>query len=263
MTSGSGWSSVEQPAQSNRLAGELGPRDLRSRRGRVALVEDQVDDLEHRAQSLRQFLRRGHLVRNRRLSNLRLGAHDALRQRPRSGEEGLCDLLGRQPAHLAQGERNARLRCQGWMTAREDQAKPIILEAVLAFFVGPFRRARLRFEMSHQLVLGRVESCPSTEGVDGFESGRRNQPRSRVAGYSTRRPHAQRSRKGFVHRLLGKIEIPEQADQRGQDSPRIRAIKGVEQFADLLGGTLGHDGDVSKPAAPHRRKGRGSGPAPS
>ena len=27
-----------------------------------------------------------------------------------SGEEGLCYLLGGQPAHLAQGERNARFR---------------------------------------------------------------------------------------------------------------------------------------------------------
>ena len=36
--------------------------------------------------------------------------------------------------------------------------------------------------------------------------------------YSTPRPKAQRSRKGFVHRLLGKIKITEQADQRCQDS---------------------------------------------
>jgi hypothetical protein len=50
----------------------------------------------------------------------------------------------------------------------------------------------------------------------------------RVAGYSTPRPEAQRSRKGFVHRLLGKIKITEQADQSRQDSSRIHAIKGVE-----------------------------------
>src|SRR5260370_4052626 len=43
--------------------------------------------------------------------------------------------------------------------------------------------------------------------LNGFESGRRNQPWSRVAGDSTPRPQTQRSRKGFVHRLLGKIKI--------------------------------------------------------
>jgi hypothetical protein len=110
----------------------------------------------------------------------------------------------------------------------------------------------LRFEISHELVLRRIKSCPSTQRINGFESGRGNQPWSRVAGYSTPRPQAQRSRKGFVHRLLGKIKIVEQADQSRQDASRINAIKGVEQSAYLLsylfGGTLEHDDDRSKPA---------------
>ncbi len=152
------------------------------------------------------------------------------------------------PAHLAQGEGDARFRRQGGMTAREDQAQPIVLERVR--FAGPFRRAPLRFEMPHELVLRRIEPRPSTEGIDGSESSRRDQPGSRVAGHSTARPHAQRRRKSFVHGLLGKIKIPEQADQRGPDSSRIHAIQGVEQCAYLLGGSLRHDEDVSKPAGP-------------
>ena len=136
------------------------------------------------------------------------------------------------------------------MTARKDQAQPIILEAVL--FLGPFRRTPVRFEMSHELVVRRIESCASTQGINGFEAGRRNQPWPRVAGDSTARPLAQRSRKGLVHRLRGKIKITEQADQRGQDSSRIHAIKGVEQFAYRLGGRLGHDDDLSKPAPPNK-----------
>src|SRR5256885_8948559 len=147
------------------------------------------------------------------------------------------------------------------MTARKNQAQPvifkaIILKAVLFIFIGPFRRTQLRFEISHELVLRRIKSCPSTQSINGFESGRRNQPWSLVAGYSTPRPQAQRSRKGFVHRLLGKIKITEQADQSCQDSSRIHTIKGVEEFAYLLmyrlGGTLGHDDDRSKPATPNQ-----------
>src|SRR5208282_441592 len=141
------------------------------------------------------------------------------------------------------------------MTADKNQAQPIILKAVL--FIGPFRRTPLRFEISHELVLRRVKSCPSTQSINGFESGRRNQPWSRVDGYSTPRPQAQRSRKGFVHRLLGKIKITEQTDQSCQDSSRIHAIKGVEQFAYLLArtlghGTLGHGDDLSKRATPNQ-----------
>src|SRR5258706_8488495 len=139
------------------------------------------------------------------------------------------------------------------MTARKNQAQPIIFKAILKMVlfigpcicIGPFGRTPLRFEISHELVLRRIKSCPSTKSINGFESGRRNQPWSWVAGWSTPGPQAQRSRKGLVHRLLGKIKITEQADQSCQDSSRIHAIKGVEQFAYLLiyllGGTLGHD----------------------
>src|SRR6266511_5113909 len=146
------------------------------------------------------------------------------------------------------------------MTAGKNQTQAIIFKAILkmvlfiepCFCIEPFGRTPLRFEISHELVLRRVKSCPSTQSINGFESGRRNQPWSRVAGYSTPRPQAQRSRKGFLHRLLGKIKITEQADQSCQDSSRIHAIKGGEQFADLLGGTLGHDDDPSKPATPNQ-----------
>src|SRR3989454_10353286 len=143
------------------------------------------------------------------------------------------------------------------MTAGKNQAQPIILKGVilkpaLFILIEPFRRTPLRFEISHELVLRRIKSCPSTQSINGFESGRRNQPWSRVAGYSTPRPQAQRSRKGFVHRLLSEIKITEQADQSCQDSSRIHAIKGVEQFAYLLGGTPGHDDDLSKPATPNQ-----------
>src|SRR6185295_10750041 len=127
------------------------------------------------------------------------------------------------------------------MTARKDQAQAVIFKAILkmVLFIGPcvcigfFERTPLRGEMSGEFVLGSIKSCPSTQSINGFEAGGRNQPWPRVAGDSTPRPQAQRSRKGFVHRLLGEIKITEQADQSCQDSTRIHAIKTVEQFAYL------------------------------
>src|SRR5438045_4229252 len=148
------------------------------------------------------------------------------------------------------------------MTASKNQAQAIIFKAILkvvlfigpCICIGPFGRTPFRFEISHELVLRRIKSCPSAQSINGFEAGSRNQPWSRVAGYSTPRPQGQRSRKGFVHGLLGKIKITEQADQSCQDSSGIHAIKGVEQFAYLLGGTLGHDDDCSKPATPNQSR---------
>src|SRR5215472_3282637 len=118
------------------------------------------------------------------------------------------------------------------MTAGKNQAEPVILKAVL--FIGLFRRVALLFEISRQLVLRGIKSCSSTQGINGFESGRRDQPWSRAPGYSTARPQAQRSRKGFVHCLLGKIKITQQADQSCQDSSRFRSVKSLNGLAELF-----------------------------
>ena len=96
----------QKPSQSNRLAGQLGPRYLRSRRSRVTLVKNEIDDLKHRVQSLLQLLRRRHLVWNRCLSNLCLGAHNALGERCRRNEKCAGNLLCREAADFAKSECN-------------------------------------------------------------------------------------------------------------------------------------------------------------
>src|SRR5579863_9029315 len=95
------------------------------------------------------------------------------------------------------------------MTAGEDKTEAVVFKAVLkaVLFIRPLLRTRLRFEMAGELVLRRIKSGPSAESVDGFEPGRRNQPGSRVVGYSILWPQAQSSREGFVRGLLGKIKV--------------------------------------------------------
>ena len=56
----------------------------------------------------------------------------------------------------------------------------------------------------------------------------------------------QRSRKGFVHRLLGKIKITEQAHQRRQDSARFRPVKSLNGLAELFGHRRRHLRQTSK-----------------
>src|SRR3954466_1526871 len=101
------------------------------------------------------------------------------------------------------------------MAAGKDQSQTVVLKALL--FVGSFRRTRLRFEMSREVVLRGIKSRPASQGIDGFEARGRNQPWARARGCPTASPGTQRGRKGLVHRLLGKIEITEQADQGCED----------------------------------------------
>src|SRR5262249_20796156 len=88
-------------------------------------------------QSLRQFLGRRNLVRNRCLSNLCIGAHDALRQRTWSGEEGLGDLLGGQAAHLAQGERRRASGARdGWQQVKIRRRRSSSISSSSSFSPG-------------------------------------------------------------------------------------------------------------------------------
>src|SRR5713226_7974579 len=130
------------------------------------------------------------------------------------------------------------------MTARKNQAQPIILKAVL--FIGPFRRTPLRFEISHELVLRRIKSCPSTQSINGFESGRRNQPWSRVVRNTSLRPGLQSGGECLMHGLFGEIQISEEAHERRQNPARVRSVKSLNGPAELFGHRRRHPRQTSK-----------------
>src|SRR5271155_5002796 len=137
------------------------------------------------------------------------------------------------------------------MAAGKDETQAVILDFLILVRRLPHARfAYARLEIECEIFLRAVEACPPAHSVYSFEACGGNEPGPRFTRYAGLRPRVQSSGKGLVHRLLGNIKITEQTDQSCQDSSRIHAIKGVEQFAYLLGGTLGHDEDLSKPSYP-------------
>lgn len=81
----------QRAAKSDRLHGE---RFTAS----VALVEDQVDDREHRGKPVGQQMVGRDAKRDRRVPDLVLGTDQPLGHRFAGDKEGTCDLLGRQAA---------------------------------------------------------------------------------------------------------------------------------------------------------------------
>src|SRR5713101_2228404 len=131
------------------------------------------------------------------------------------------------------------------MTARKNQAQPVVfkaiifkaimLKAVLFIFSWPFRRTPLRFERSRELVLRRIKSCPSTQSINGFESGRRNQPWSRPVRNTRLRPGLQSGGECLMHGLFGEIQNSEEAHERRQNAARFRSVKSLNGPAELFG----------------------------
>ena len=78
-----------------------------ARRRRVPLVEDQVDDLQHRPEAGAELGSGRHIEGHARLGQRSLGPDDPLGDRRLRHEERAGDLLGGEPAQQAQRERHA------------------------------------------------------------------------------------------------------------------------------------------------------------
>jgi hypothetical protein len=95
------------------------------------------------------------------------------------------DLFRFEPAHFAEGERDARVGRERWMAAGEDEPQTVILDA--RAFVVDVRRHR-GFDRSRDLVDGGVEPGASPQPVDRFEPAGRDEPRARIGRNSVTRP---------------------------------------------------------------------------
>ena len=67
-----------------------------------------------------------------------------------------------------------------------------------------------------------------------LEAAGGDEPGARVRGNAVARPLLDRGRERVVHRLLGEIEIAEQADQGGEHAARLGAVDGVHRRPHLF-----------------------------
>src|SRR6267378_8007905 len=193
----------------------------------IALIEHEIDDVQHARQALGKIAALGDIVRNARVADLRLRPYDALRQRRGGGEKRRRDLLRRQAAHLAQRHRDLRVRIQGGVAAGEDEAQPVVGDGVILGFCKLLRHVYLIADLATALA----------HPVDRLESARRNEPRPRIRRCPFDRPALERRRERILKRLLGEIEVAEQADQGGEDAAGFRAVDRLERYWPQTGRT--------------------------
>jgi len=130
---------------------------------RVPLVEDEVDDLEHRRQTGAEFGAAGDLEGGALLGEGPLGPDDALGDGRLRDEERPRDLLGRQTAEQAECERNARLGREHRMTRYEHEAQEVVAN------VGVDRGVEIRrghlllgLDLATELLVLALEQLAST-----------------------------------------------------------------------------------------------------
>ena len=80
-----------------------------------------------------------------------------------------------------------------------------------------------------------IEARAPADAVDRLEAAGRHEPGPRIGGHAVARPLLERGAEGVVQRLLGEVEVAEQADQRGEDAARLGAVDGVRRRARVCG----------------------------
>ena len=229
---------AQHMSEPDRLGAQLAAGQCIPRRCEVAFVEDQVDDRLHRGAAVAEPVLGRHLVRDARVVDFALGAHQTLRQGRLGNEKGAGDLAGGKPAQGAQSQRDLRLAVERGMTAGKDQPQPVVGKRRERVFeiVGIFGRRGHRLILQDSLLF--AAGALATARVDQLAAGGGRDPGTRVGRNAARVPVGECGGKRLLHRLLGAVERAAQPDQAGDDPAMLAAEHRLRRGTDF--GRLRH-----------------------
>jgi hypothetical protein len=204
--------------------------------GGVALVEDQVDDLQDRAEAGRAVRAVGHLEGDVLAGQGAFGAHDALRDRRFRDEEGAGDLGGGQAAEARIALTLRLLGGQHRVAGGEDQAQQVVVDVLRVGGLLGRRRGGGQVAADLRELAGVVLAAP--DQVDGAAPGGGHEPGARIVGHAVPGPLFQGRDHRVLREFLGDADVPDQAGDAGDDARGLQA----EDRLDGLGGLGGSGG---------------------
>ena len=172
----------EDAAEAERVLAERGAHPVVAGGRRVALVEDQVDDLEHRRRgAARSSAPRGTSKGTRASASVRL-ARTMRWAIVGSGTRNARAISSvRQAAEQAQRERDARLGREHRVAGREHEAQEVVADVVVERRLeSSARAASAGLELVAELLVLALEPRPRRSEVDRAVLGRGHEPGARV-----------------------------------------------------------------------------------
>ena len=216
----------EDPAQPEGFRAQLGAQPVVAGGGRVTLVEDQVDDLEHRPEPGGAIVTARHLERDAGLGDRLLGADDALGDGGLGDDVGACDLGHGEAPDEAQGERDPRRHGQDRMARDEDETELVVLDLLLRFDVGqrlhPGRAVGL--ERTTQLRVLCRQRAVAAEEIDRLPLGDGGQPRTRIGRDAVSGPLAESIDQRLLGQVLGQPDVTDAAGEGGDDTRELNPV---------------------------------------
>src|ERR1019366_5878404 len=201
----------QQPPEPDRLLAQLDADELIAAVGHVSLIEDEVDDCEHRGEAVRQLTFVGDAVRDARVTNLALSAHQPLRHRALADQERAGDLGGLQSTQQPERQGDLSGLAERRMTAGKDQAQAFVAHRTLWLAAHP----TLLSEQPVSLLVALRSRGLAAQPVDRAVACGRDDPPRRARRHASFRPALARDRERLLHRVFGDVDIAEDADQDG------------------------------------------------
>ena len=216
----------QDAAEPDRLVAQLAAHERVGAGREIALVEDQVESRQHRAQPIRQVIAARDLVGDPSVADLALGAHDALLHGRLAGEKRACHLGSGEPPEQAQGEGHLGLARERRVAAGEEQAQAIVGYRVHVVAWIALVRAR-RGESLELAQLVQIAAL-AADAVDGAVARGADDPGAGVAGEPVAGPALDRDHEGLLHRLLGQVDVAEDPDQDRHRPSRLAPEQAVD-----------------------------------
>ncbi len=223
--------------------------------GRVALGVDEVDRGEDGVHPLGELVAAGDAVGGVVGAELALGPHDALGHRGLGHEERPGDLGCLEPSEEAQGERHLGVRRQGWVAAEEHQPQLVVCDDVDQVVEVDQIGVGVRFHVVGVETAGRqvplVTGGLAAQPVDRPVAGGRGDPTAWVGRHAVGRPALSGDRERLSDRVLGEVDVAEDADQGGGAAARLTA----EDLREVLSHPPAWAGAPRRPRMPVRNGG--------
>ncbi len=251
----------QDAAEPQRVFAQLGSQPVVAGGRRVALVEDEIDDLEHRREAIDKLGPARHLERNVSCRERPLGADDPLRHRRLGHEERPSDLVGRQTAEHAQRERGTRFPREHGMAGREDQAQQIVANVVVQCRVDLVEGRLLSLlELAAELRDLALECLAPPMEVDRAMLRGGHEPGTRIVGDAGLRPPLERYDEGILRELLCDADVACESREAGDQPRRLdppdrldRAVRGGDRHGRRTGcatATASRSRPSARPSAP-------------
>src|ERR1051326_3481338 len=143
----------------------------------------------------------GHAIWDTGSFDLVLRADEPLCHRRLSDQERTRDLLGRQTTQESERERDTRLWRERRMTAREDEAQPVILHEF--FFLLVIAGCCLFWELRGKLAFPR----PAPQAIERAIARSRRDPGAGIGRQAIGRPPSQRHRERLLDRVFREVDV--------------------------------------------------------